>query len=220
MDRNELLKKVQKQNKQLNKRFELLEEKGIGLNESAYRYSQAELGEDTPRFETKLSELKNLSNKELRDLDKSVNRKLISKSSTIRGVEEIQDKRISNAVYSLNKSLNLEGKKAITEKSFKAFINKGGGDLLNKSTLSSTQIVEDWLEYTRKGIKKQDFINLFNQYELKHTNKKGKVDYGKLRNEFDIELRNPNSIHVRKNKLAKVKKGKSTNVGKAYKKRK
>lgn len=221
MNREELVNDIQRNAKKLNKRFERLEELGIGLNESAYRYSQAELNQDTPRFEYRKKELNKLSNQDLRELDRSIEKKLESKSSTISGIKEINEKRISNAVYSLNKKLGLEGKEAITEKSFKAFIETGGSDLLNNPKLSSTQVIEDWLDLTKKGIKKNDFIKLFNEYSKKHTTNKGKINLGKIRKEFDIELKKPGSIHVRKNKQVKLKKNKKTsNVSSTYRKKK
>lgn len=215
----ELVDTVSYMAKKLNTRFSRLEEKGKGLKESAYTYAKAELGSDTPRYLDTKRDLKKLSDSELYDLGKTINNKLKSQSSTLTGIKKIEHKRISNAVYSLNQSLGLEGKEAITEEEFKSFINHGGNELMKNKYLTSTQVVEDWLEYTRKGIKKADFINMYNEFKDKHTNNKGKIDLGKIRQEFEVELRNPLSIHVRKNKLAKVKKGKTTKVTKAYKRK-
>lgn len=217
----ELVNQVSSMAKKLNNRFGRLEEKGEGLKESAYTYAKAELNSDTPRYITSKKDLKSMSDSDLYELGKSLNLKLKSQTSTLTGVRAVDKKRISNATYELNSKLGLLGTKdEISEKSFRNFIKNGGSELLNNKMLSSTQVVEDWLEYTKKGIKKTDFIKLFKEYQDKHTTKKGKVDIGKIRSEFDLELRNPKSIHVKKNKLSKVKKGKSTKVTKAYKTKK
>lgn len=205
-DREELIDLVNTLGKKINRRFNTLENKGRGLKESAYRYAQTELNQTSPRYNIRKSYLKNLSDEELKDLGLSISKKLSSFSSTLSGLKVIEDKRVSNAIYSLEDTFGVE----INEKDFKYFLTHGGSELLNSKYLDSTQVIEDWLEYTKKGVSKTQFLKTFKDFMSK--NKKGKVDLGKIHKEFNT---------IVKNKQTKLKKNKkSTNVGKVYKRKK
>lgn len=207
-DKEELVDLVNWLGKKINRRFNTLEKKGKGLNESAYKYAQAELNQEQPRYNIRKSSLNKLSEEELRELGYLINKKLTSWSSTITGLKELESKRVGNAVVQLEATFGVE----IDEEDFKYFLTHGGGELLNNKYLDSEQVIEDWLEYTKKGVSKSKFFKTFKEFTNK--NKKGKVDLGKVHKEFNTIVKN-------KNKQTKVKKNKkSTNVGKVYKRKK
>lgn len=174
---NEMFAKTIKQMAtQVNQRFYRLEKAGLA-KDTAYRYAKQETGKEKPRYTTNLNKLENMSLEELFQLGVQLNQKLVSKTSTITGQAELEEKRVSMAIEELGKA----GVKDIDKNSFKNFLNSGGAELLNSKYLDSTQIIEDWNEYTRSGaISSKEFIEAFNK-----SKEKNKFDYGDVIRRLD-----------------------------------
>lgn len=159
--------------RQLNQRFYRLEKKGIGLNDTAYRYAKSELGKMKPRYSTSKSVLAKMDQAELVEYLLQMNQKLMSETSTIPGLQKVYDKRISGAVEALNESV----KGGIDEESFNAFLEIGGHKLLNNRYLDSTQIIEDFVQYTKDGnVSAKEFVREYKRFKNAET-----FDYGKFK---------------------------------------
>lgn len=162
---------VSQQAKQINQRFYRLEKAGKG-KDTAYFYAQQETGKDKPRYPTYKPTLENMSIDELLELAKDINNKLVSRTSTVSGQREVEDRRISDSMESLGID---KDKKEI----FKRFLNDGGGKTLQKYNkyLDSTTFFEMWENSYDRGISNEDFLNEFNQYVEKNE----ELDIGAIR---------------------------------------
>ena len=145
--------------KQVNQRFYRLEKKERGLKESAYRYAQAETNKEKPRYTTNINKISNMSEADLTEFILSLRKKVISPTSTLRGLKTVEAKRIENAVYVINKSTGV----TIDEEDFRNFLDNGGGKLLNKY-MDSTQLIKDWLDKSKQGVTAKQFVNTYNRY--------------------------------------------------------
>lgn len=170
-DEKALASEIAKMTKQLNRRFLNLERKGVGLNENAYRYAQQETGRERPRYSesAKLWEknIKLYGAERVLDAALNINVKLLSNSSLVTGVEALSSKRIHNAVDSLKKYMPEELKKELSEDNFMSFIKSGGSKLLNTKYLSSTQVIEDFLKFSKRGngeLSNKEFIDSYMDY--------------------------------------------------------
>lgn len=162
---------------QVNQRLYRLEKAGRD-KDTAYRYAKKETGKDKPRYTTNINKLKEMSIQELYDLGVQLNNKLVSRTSTIPGQRAIEDKRLEMAAETLSSVPGM--KHAVTKDELKAFIDAGGGELLNSKYLDSYQIIEDWKEYTKPGgVTDKEFIDAFKKYEDKV------VDYGDVLRSLD-----------------------------------
>lgn len=164
-----LTQEVARMSKQLNQRFYRLEKKGIGLNETAYSYAQSETGKEKPRYTTSVNKLSQLSFNELYNLALNINVKIVSGTSSIRGIKKIGEKRISKATEKLKETLNLDDE--FNEEDLKEFIELGGSVLLNNKYMDSNQVIEDFIELSKQGnITVKEFIREFKRF--KKVNKK------------------------------------------------
>lgn len=186
-DKKGLAKEIRKLTKRVNQRYRELEKKGLNSDSYSYKVSQGETGRVMPRYTESQNVLERMSIAELFELGLQVNAKIYSSSSRVKGVREIQDKRITKAVESLSKSLGKE----IDKQTFKDFIEKGGSELLNNKFLDSEQVVDDFLEYTKSGnVSIKEFIREFTRYRKQMSEKK-RIDYAKIK-------RNLNNLVQRK----------------------
>lgn len=162
---------VSQQAKQINQRFYRLEKAGKG-KDTAYYYAQQETGKDKPRYPTYKPTLENMSIDELLELAKDINNKLVSRTSTVSGQKEVEERRIETSMEALGIE---EDKKEI----FKRFLKDGGGKTLNKykKYLDSKIFFEMWENAYDRNISNEDFLNEFNQY----VNKNEELDVGKIR---------------------------------------
>lgn len=171
-----LAQEVQRMSKQINQRFYRLEKQGKGLTDTAYRYAQKELERDKPRYSVNLSKLKEMSIQELYELGIEINAKLVSKTSTIRGLSEVAQKRLE---MGLREAFDVPEGEKITQDmkdEFDNFLANGGSELMNSKWLDSYQVAEDWREYTYQGgVSLKDFVDTYNTYKEKE------VDYGYIR---------------------------------------
>lgn len=165
-----MAQEVARMSQQLNQRFYRLEKKGIGLNETAYSYAQSETGKEKPRYTTSVNKLSQLSFNELYNLALNINVKIVSGTSSIKGIKQIGKKRITKATEKLKETLNLDDDE-FNEEDLKEFIELGGTDLLNNKYMDSNQVIEDFIELTKQGnITVKEFIREFKRF--KKVNKK------------------------------------------------
>lgn len=160
-----LAQEVVRMSMQLNQRFYRLEKKGIGLNETAYSYAQSETGKEKPRYTTSVNKLEKMDFNELYNLALNINVKIASGTSSIKGINNIGEKRISKATEKLRETLNLD-ENELTEDDLKEFIKLGGGELLNNKYMDSYQVIEDFIELSKKGnISVKEFIREFKRFK-------------------------------------------------------
>ena len=165
-----LAQEVARMSQQLNQRFYRLEKKGIGLSETAYSYAQSETGKEKPRYTTSVNKLSQLSFNELYNLALNINVKIVSGTSSIKGIKKIGKKRISKATEKLKENLNLDDVE-FNEDDLEEFIKLGGSDLLNNKYMDSNQVIEDFIELSKQGnITVKEFIREFKRF--KKVNKK------------------------------------------------
>lgn len=159
LSHNLKVKEAQRLAKQVNQRFYRLEKKSVGLRESAYRYAQVETNKEKPRYTTNINKISSMSEAELTEFMLSLRKKVESPSSTIRGLRGVENRRIENSIYVLNKTLNID----INKDEYINFIENGGGKLLNKY-MDSKQLVKDWLDKRKQGITTKEFIRAYSRY--------------------------------------------------------
>lgn len=159
LSHNLKVKEAQRLAKQVNQRFYRLEKKSVGLRESAYRYAQAETNKEKPRYTTNINKISSMSEAELTEFMLSLRKKVESPSSTIRGLRGVENRRIENSIYVLNKTLNVD----INKNEYIDFIENGGGKLLNKY-MDSKQLVKNWIDKRKQGITTKEFIRTYNRY--------------------------------------------------------
>ena len=162
---------VSQQARQINQRFYRLEKAGKA-KDTAYFYASKETGMDKPRYPTYRPTLEKMSTEELLDLAIDINNKLISKTSTISGQKEVNERRLENSM----EELHIEKDK---KEVFRQFIEDGGGKTLQRyhKYLDSTTFFEMWENSYDRGITNDDFLNEFNQY----LHKIERLDVGKIR---------------------------------------
>lgn len=176
-------REVQRMARQVNQRLYRLEQKGIGTGETAYRYAQKETGKEKPRYSTNLATLESMTIQELYEISIQLNAKIVSKTSTIKGLAEVEEKRLQLSEKALFKEV-FEGE---DRESWRTFLNTGGGELLNSKYLSSTQIAEDWDEFVKNGgVSAKELLDIY-----KKEMDKSDIDYGQLRRDL-IKLNQKN----------------------------
>lgn len=173
---NELFaRRVRQMAIQVNQRLYRLEKAGAN-KDTAYRYAVQETGKEKPRYTTNINTLEKMSIQELFELGVQLNQKLVSRTSTLTGQKELERKRLEMASEALNRD-NVD----ISANDIKEFVNSGGAELLNSKYLDSTQIIEDWNEYTKRGgVTTKEFIDAFNTYKDKE-----RFDYGDVIRRLD-----------------------------------
>ena len=165
-----LAKEVQRMSRQVNQRFYRLEKAGLSHDSYAYEYSQYLTGKKKPRFSTSLKQLEKKSIQDLFKLGLELNEKLVSRTSSISGVKQIQSDRITGALKAIKDDSGLE----IDREDFEQFIKIGGSELLAK--FDSSTIVEDFYNSTQKGnISVKEFVR-----EFKRFKSLDKVDYSRV----------------------------------------
>ena len=135
---------------------------------------ERETGKEKPRYTVSINKLEGMSLQELYELGIQINAKLVSKTSTITGLKEVEDYRIKEGIKELfGEDFNV---KDINEE-WKKFLRDGGGELMNNKWMSSYQIADDWQEFTQQGgVSMQEFIDIYNVYKEKED-----IDYGDIR---------------------------------------
>lgn len=172
-NKKELAKEVKQMAKQINQRFYRLEKQDLQNDSYAYQLSKKETGKSKPRYTESLNKLEDKPLDTLYQESMDIFSKLFSKTSKIRGVKEIQEKRINKSIENLEFSAGIK----IDKNDFKEFLELGGGEFLNSKYLDSTQIIEDFVESTKDGnISIKEFLR-----ELKRFKKIQKRTYPKIK---------------------------------------
>ena len=185
-DKDLLVEWVQKASKQVNQRLYRLEKAGVGIGDTAYRFAQMETGKEKPRYSTSRNVLNKMSNEELYSTALELNQKLMSKTSTIRGIKEITESRLSKSIADIKQ--HVENTADLDKQEFDKFLTSGG-ELLNSRYYDSYQIIEDWLEWRSKGLTTREIVNEFKKQKKKADRyaKKGKtyeIDMAKINRQF------------------------------------
>ena len=178
---SELITEAARANKQLNQRFYRLEKKNLGLNESAYKYAQTETGKDKPRYTQSKTELSKLSRFDLINQLEKVNKKIESKTSTLRGLRKVEDNRVLGSIKALEE--RIPGFKVDPYK-YKLFLQQHGGRLLNNNRLSSEQVMEDYMLYENAGASTEDFVSEFEKFDDSIE-----FDYATVKRNFKTRLK-------------------------------
>lgn len=158
-NKHELAKMVASESKRLNQRFYRLEKAGKGINDTAYLFAKGETGKEKPRYTTNVKKLEEMDIAEITEIGLQVNAKLKSRTSTIRGLEEVEDNRINAAIASLKDNFGIE----LNKDEYIEFINSGGYEMLNSSYLDSVQVIKDWQMWKDEGITIKQFVNRYNE---------------------------------------------------------
>lgn len=178
-----LAKEVQRMAKQVNQRLYRLEKKGL-TGDTAYRYAVKETDKSKPRYSTNINKLKEKSLQELYELGIQLNAKIVSKTSTITGLKEIENKRLEMSLKGIFEDNNV----TINKEDWKNFLNNGGGELMNNKWLDSFQVAEDWREFTSPGgLTNKEFIEIYK----KELEKEKDFDYSNIRRKL-INIRKGN----------------------------
>lgn len=158
-----LAREVQKKAKQINQRLYRIEK--AGLSKSSYAYRRTIEEEDKPRYTTSLNKLNKMSRQELVQQAYNIQSKLSSTTSTIRGTNALNERRIFKGLDALREEINrTRDDIEIDVQDFKKFLEQGGGEILNNKFYDSTQVIEDWQDNIKKGISTEQFVNSYNEY--------------------------------------------------------
>lgn len=172
--REVLINQVLKQNKQINQRYYRLEKAGKQYSSYAYQTSQKELDtQSKPRYTTNKKVLENMSDKELLQMGLETSQKLFSKTSTIRGIEYVEENRVYRSYEKMLETFGLN-ENDVNYEDYKKFLDDEGGELMNQ--YDSTELQEDFLKYTQEGnLSVKQFLREFKRYTV------NKVDFGRVR---------------------------------------
>lgn len=194
-------KVVQQMAKQVNQRFYRLEQHGLD-KDTAYRYAQLETGKTKPRYPTSLKTLENMSLQQLYELGLDLNTKLMSKTSTVKGQQEINLKRVKASLESFKEEYRENATiQAINENEYQKALEIGLGQLMNSKYLDSEQVREDWATFTQQdGVSLDEFLEAYTSY-----NNKGDYDVGAIRRKLKNVVNKKQSKKAKKGKKGEVK---------------
>ena len=203
-NRMELDTLIYKKSKQLNQRFYRLEKKKAGLKEAAYYYAQKETGMQKPRYTVNKDKIKAMNTSQAYAQLLKIDKKLKSDTSTLRGLKGLAKRRIDaqmDVIKQYHDALS------VTDRQWIAFLESGGGELLNRY-MDSQQLIEDWMRNLKEGISSKDFIKTYNKF-MDDTNEP--FDLGKV----DRALKDLNA-RKRLDKIEELAKWHGANQGEEY----
>lgn len=164
-----LAREVVRMSKQINQRFYRLEKAGLNVDSYAYQLASMQLGKERPRYTTSFNKLSELPFDTLYKQALEINEKIASGTSAIRGVKEVQEKRITNSLAEL-KARGYD----IDRDDFEEFLKLGGSTLLKE--FGSEQIIEDFWSQTQEGVVTvKEFAREFKRYKSLE-----RVDYSRV----------------------------------------
>ena len=170
-------KEIQRMSKQINQRFYRLEKAGV-KPDTAYRYAQRETGKEKPRYSVSINKIIKMSLQEMYETAIEINMKLLSPTTTFRGLKELEKKRTSKGLEVLINEIGGD----VNEEDFKKFLNNGGGELLNRKWLDSYQVYDDWQSAIKQGLTTKEFIRSYKAEERKQIkDADSEFDYGQAR---------------------------------------
>lgn len=158
--------------KQVNQRLYRLE-KANKIGDTAYRYAQKETGKDKPRYTVNRGKLENMDISELYRLGVQLNNKIVSKTSTLTGLKEIEEKRIEMSRERASELFGVD----FDKDQYTKFLEMRGREYLNSKYISSEQVLDDYNEFVQSGsMTLKQFIKEYDKF-INST----EFDYGKLR---------------------------------------
>lgn len=161
---------VSRMARQINQRFYRLEKRGI-YNTTAQQYAVKDTRKEKPRYPSSINVLKDMTIEELYELAIDINNKIVSPTSTLRGLKKVENKRLDSSLAKLSEEgFDIEKKKFIK------FLENGGGEILNNKFLSSDQIIEMWQNSLVQGLTTKEFIRSFKSMYNKQV-KNSDFDY-------------------------------------------
>ena len=170
-------KEIQRMSRQINQRFYRLEKAGV-KPDTAYIYAQTETGKDKPRYSVSLNKIKEMSLQEMYETAVEINMKLVSPTSTLRGLKKVEEKRVTGGLKDLIKEMGGD----VDAEAFKKFLNNGGGELLNRKWLDSYQVYDDWQDAIKQGLTTKEFIRSYRAEEKRQIkDAEDEFDYGQAR---------------------------------------
>lgn len=171
-----LVEEVRRMSRQINQRFYRLEKAGKGINDTAYLYAQRETGKMKPRYTVNKNKLENMSIIDLYDLGVEIDAKIRSKTSTLKGLDEIYRNRLDSSARKLEQLSGYLETTGVSRDTLKEFFDYGGAEFINSRYLDSTQLFEDFVRYTQDGnVSVKQFMR-----ELKRYKDVANVDYGRV----------------------------------------
>ena len=179
---NELVDIVASMGKQANQRFYRLEKRGVAQSSYGYQRRQMETGKDKPRYTQSKNKLRQLDSGTLYEMALDLNAKLASKSTTITGLDYIEEKRLSSASASLANRYGID----LSPSDLKEFFKANGAEFLNSKYLDSTQILEDFVEFSKEGnLTVKQFLREFKRFNSIRSGSEAtdamRFDYTRLR---------------------------------------
>lgn len=167
---------IVKRAKQLNQRFYRLEKSDVNVQQSyAYQKSIQETGKEKPRYSVTKNKYKDMSLKELEQMLVDIDTKLASKTSTIRGAREINNKATNTLLDRLNIENNERNQKAVKE-----FFAQGGSKFFKMFNLDSDLLLEDLFDVISSGKSVKDYIDMLQKEINKYADRESEVPYSEL----------------------------------------
>ena len=178
----ELVDMVAAMGKQANQRFYRLEKRGLAASSYGYQRRQIETGKEKPRYTQSRSKLRQLDTGTLYEMALDLNAKLASKTTTVTGLGYIEEKRLTSASDALMDRYGID----LRPSDLKEFFKAGGADFLNSKYLDSTQILEDFVEYSKEGnLSVKQFLREFKRFNTIRSGRAAgeaiRFDYTRLR---------------------------------------
>ena len=154
-DTQAMAREVARISKQLNQRYYRIEKKGKTEEAFAYQQSQKETGRQHPRYSQNPKSLMMMDPEDLYKLGLNVASKIAMPTSSVAGINKLYKNNVDKAVDALNdKGIS------ITDDKLLRFLKASGGNYLHAKHLSSSQLIQDLVDYTRSGVVSvDDFIN-------------------------------------------------------------
>lgn len=161
-DKEALAREVRLMNKRLNERFRQIEKKTKNPERTtAYMYAQRELGSEKPRYTESLNKIMEEDIDRLYEEALGVSRKLGSKSTSLLGLNYINENRVQGAIEGIKKNLGIDIEDS-TE--FRRFLEENVNEMIDNN-IGSDVIFEmfDMAMHKEKGI--DTFIDMWDKYK-------------------------------------------------------
>lgn len=127
-DKLGLAKELRKMNKRINERFRQIERRdGFPEKTTAYRYAMQELGHIKPRYTESLNKLLSQDINTLFKSSMDISRKLGSKSASLRGLNLIEENRVSGAIEGIKTQLGIDIEDT---KEFRRFLEENVNEMI------------------------------------------------------------------------------------------
>lgn len=154
-DKEALASEVRLMNKRLNERFRQIERKNKHPERTTgYMYAQRELGTEKPRYTESLKKIMETDINTLYEQALGVSRKLGSKSTSLSGLNYINENRVQGAIKGIKKNLGIDIEDS---KEFRRFLEENVNEMIDNN-IGSDVIFElfSMAVHKEKGIETLD----------------------------------------------------------------